>query len=287
MPKFSHTIARVWGIPIRLHASLLIILLILPSGPYLLPALAFMVSMYTCIVLHELGHSYVALKRGGKVQEIMVLPIGGVAQMTHLPKKPVDELLMAIAGPAVSLLLAGVLYGIGRLFPVSPVPNPYLTGLPVRNTVTLLGILNVGWAVFNLTPAFPMDGGRVLRALLSHRLGRLRATTIAATAGKVIALLLGIIALREQLFILVIISLFVYFGASRELKMVRWQEQPRMAWFPFGFGPPPEQDPRDATTVEEDQIQVSPPPYKKGKGTRDTIRSIRGSKQSSRWKLFD
>ncbi|MCF7849867.1 MAG: site-2 protease family protein, partial [Kiritimatiellales bacterium] len=161
----SILIGRVFGIPIRVHILLVILLPVLAmlySDSFIF-GLMLVVGVFTSVALHELGHSFVAMRKGCYVKEIVLSPIGGVAKMSNIPTKPMDEFQVAIAGPLVSLSLAAIL-----LF----APFPLLFWI---------GAVNAGLFLFNLLPAFPMDGGRVLRAFLTRKKGRLEATRIAAT----------------------------------------------------------------------------------------------------------
>jgi len=219
----SCRVATVAGIPIHVHVSLLLMMLIIAvnlgslTGGIVLGA-----GLAVSIVLHELGHSLVALRMGCRVRQITLMCIGGAAQMEELPTRPRDEFLMAVAGPAVSLLLgAGGIYAGTRLSGLPPFAS---TGL---NLLTLLGAMNIGLVIFNLLPSFPMDGGRVLRAVLTPRLGRLRATFVAARIGRVMAVLFGIYGFFHEHWFLVLIAFFIFIIAGKEYEMVKWQEAVR------------------------------------------------------------
>jgi Zn-dependent protease len=266
----SYTIAKVWGIPIKLHISLLLIVLFLMDDFGFMGGLLMEIGLAVSIVLHELGHSLVAIRKGCRVREITLMCIGGAAQIERLPTKPLDEFLMAIAGPAVSLLLgfAGV-FG-GAYLPLPPFIEPL-------NIIQVIGLVNFALVIFNLLPSFPMDGGRIVRAMLTPKLGRLRATFIAARIGKIMAVLFGFYGVFRWHWILVFIAFFVYTAAGREYRMVRMQEaakqQGGFGFDPFRFspfGPPPfEETPPD----NDDKVIVSPPPYAKGPDSRVDIHS--------------
>ena len=179
---------------------------------------------FESVALHELGHSYVALRKGCRVRQITLMCIGGAAQMEQIPRRPRDEFLMAIAGPAVSLLIGAIALPGGLYLIVTT------TGVwrYLSSFLFAVGVMNLGWVVFNLLPAFPMDGGRILRAMLTPKLGRLRATSVAARLGKLIAIAFGILGFAYYgYFMLVVIAFFVYAAADNELKLVQLQETAR------------------------------------------------------------
>lgn len=216
-PRWSFPIGTVAGIQIRVHASffLLVALFALagsaPEGPGVLPALVWLVLIFACVVFHELSHCLVGRRHGLVVHEIDLLPIGGVSRLESFPETPRDEFAMAIAGPAASAGL-GVLAAVAALalsIPLTPID--FLNG-PL---LPRLAWLNLLLAAFNMIPAFPLDGGRVFRALLERRYDMARATQIAGRAGRLFALLLVGVGVFWNLW-LAIIGVFVYFGASAE-----------------------------------------------------------------------
>ncbi|MGE3164886.1 MAG: site-2 protease family protein [Planctomycetota bacterium] len=209
----SYPLFRAFGIPVRVHGTLLICLPLLAFSmtgdagfAYFAIAVGLMVSMFACVLLHELGHSVAALALGFPVQSITLTPIGGVAALTAMPRNPWHELLITIAGPAVNFVLAAIFFVANGLW-----ANVFFSWLVVMNLV--LGI-------FNLLPGFPMDGGRILRALLALKLPYVRATRIAATVGQITAFGLGAFGLVEGRIMLVLIAVFVYFAAGAELRRV-------------------------------------------------------------------
>lgn len=173
--------------------------------------------LFALIVLHELGHSLTGQKFGIETKDIILLPIGGMSRMSQLPENPVHEFIIAVAGPLVNVVLAVIL----GLY-ISYVQNVDLWA-PAAISGGLLHNLfwiNVVLAIFNLLPAFPMDGGRVLRALVSIKIGRVRATRVAASIGHIFAIAFGIIGLASNP-ILLLIAVFIWFGANQEYASVQ------------------------------------------------------------------
>ncbi len=225
--SWAYRIARVSGIDIKVHVTFLLILLfggLQWGGTHGVAGFVFgvllMIALFACVTLHELGHSLAAQYFKIPVREIVLLPIGGVAMLGRLPEKPLQELVIAAAGPAVNvaiaagLTLAGgpalaTLDGQGLLEGAIPPPSPaaFLFWLLAAN-VTLV--------VFNMIPAFPLDGGRMLRALLAMFTNYARATKVAATIGQGIAIALGVLGVLSGNFILAIIAVFIFFGAGME-----------------------------------------------------------------------
>jgi stage IV sporulation protein FB len=185
-------------------------------------AVIFVLSVFMCVVLHEFGHALTARCFGIRTRDIILLPIGGVASIERIPEKPGQELLIAVAGPAVNVVIALILFGAygARI-------EAELTAATVEkhdiDLVTRLAMVNVMLVLFNLIPAFPMDGGRVLRALLTFGLGRARATRVAAGIGQAVAFGLGFLGLFGNP-ILIFIALFVFLAASHEALAVELGE---------------------------------------------------------------
>ncbi len=181
--------------------------------------------LFAIVVLHELGHSFVALGYGVPIRQIVLLPIGGVAQMGRMPDTPAQELAVAIAGPAVNLALGVVLLAVAPLIGVPLNPRRLLLGLQQMGQLDLAAVFtyifaaNIFIAVFNLLPAFPMDGGRVLRALMATWLGGRRATSVAVIVGQSLAFLMGFWGFFQGNLFLILIALFIFFGASQEGQM--------------------------------------------------------------------
>ena len=224
--KWSMTIARFAGIDVKVHATFLLILLWVAFAHWqaeqslqaVVTGLAFILAIFACVVLHEYGHALTARRYGVKTRDIILLPIGGVARLERIPDNPRQELWIALAGPAVNVAIAIVL---ALWLQVSAAWQPVEELTVARGSfVERLLIVNLFLVAFNLIPAFPMDGGRVLRALLGLRLEYVRATRIAASIGQALALGLGFIGLLANPF-LVLIALFIWFGASQESSLVQ------------------------------------------------------------------
>jgi len=224
----SIQLGRIWGIPVRIHITFLALVAIIGVEGYLKGgglaeaglSMLLIVALFACVTLHELAHSLVARSYGVRVESITLLPLGGIAAMQEMPRQPHEEAVMAIAGPMASVLIAtllgAVIHFTGYTGPVTHYGQPWLT--------MLMGT-NVAIAIFNLIPAFPMDGGRVLRAVLAHYIGLVRATGIAVSLGQGLAVcmaLAGIFLFKMNL-LLVLIAVFIFFGAGQEGQQVRAQ----------------------------------------------------------------
>jgi Zn-dependent protease len=178
----------------------------------------FIVSFFVCILLHEFGHILMGRRFGVRTPDVILLPIGGVARLERIPEEPKQELLIALAGPAVTLAIILLLL-VGTLLAGRPLAfgDPFSTHASF--TVGLLE-LNAGVLVFNLIPAFPLDGGRVLRAVLAMRLGLARATRIAGTIGQLFAVGLGIWGVTQQAPLIMLVAFFIFLGAGSEATAV-------------------------------------------------------------------
>jgi Zn-dependent protease len=229
--RWSWRIGRVAGIGIYVHVTFLLILLWIVFEEYALGVRAmagatlYMAALFSIVVLHELGHALMARRFGVVTRDIILLPIGGVARLERMPRNPRQELLVALAGPAVNVALALVLFMIVRLTGPLPAADLYDFDplVSIRGFLYQLVFVNVVLALFNMLPAFPMDGGRVLRALLAMRMSSYaRATGIAARIGRVLALALaavGLYELRNPFWVL--LALFVWMAAGSEAAAVR------------------------------------------------------------------
>lgn len=216
---WSLTLGKYGGTTVRLHWSFLLFfvwiasLTLLREGPAPAIGLVIFISLlFFCVVLHEFGHILAARHFGVRTPEILLLPIGGVSRLERIPEEPRQELIIALAGPAVSFAIGG-----GLLLLTGIPPFDFSAeGVGLLFVFGQLGWINLFLAVFNLIPAFPMDGGRVLRALLASRLGYARGTRIAASAGQFVAILFGMAGLLAGNVILVFIALFVFLAAGAE-----------------------------------------------------------------------
>jgi stage IV sporulation protein FB len=222
---WSLNIGSIAGTAVRIHITFLLFLVWIFGAAYASggadaawTSLIFILLVFLCVLLHEFGHIFTARGFGVQTPDVVLLPIGGVARLERIPEKPLEEFLIAIAGPLVNVVIAVLLLTVGGAdvtshAAIAAVDN---TKIPM---VDRLAAVNLFLAVFNLIPAFPMDGGRVLRAALSARLGFVRATEIAAAIGQGTAFLFGFIGLFYNP-ILIFIAIFVYLAAASEAHMV-------------------------------------------------------------------
>jgi Zn-dependent protease len=219
--RLSWKIGRIAGIDVFVHPTFLLILLFPEVRNGGLLNLLLLLSVFGCVLLHEFGHALMARRFGIETDDITLYPIGGVARLRRLPRAPGAELLIALAGPAVNFAIVGTLMllgflGFGQILPPEAVPF-----------VGYLTLINLVLGLFNLIPAFPMDGGRVLRALLSGWLGRAQATSIAAGVGQVLAVLFGLAALRWGTGFQVALAIFIFLAARAEARQVLGEERRR------------------------------------------------------------
>lgn len=227
--RWSWTIGRVAGIDIQVHATFLLLLLWVAFAEYqragtsaaAIQGVVFMLAVFGSVVLHEYGHALTAAHFGVRTRAILLLPIGGVSQLEQIPRNPRQELAIAIAGPLVTIGLVIVLYLVLRVTGTPAQPEQALSGTGGSFVARLMWI-NVVLAVFNLFPAFPLDGGRVLRALIAMRTDYVRATEIAARVGQAFALLFGLYGLFvSSNVLLVLVAFFIWVGAAGEAAAVR------------------------------------------------------------------
>jgi stage IV sporulation protein FB len=225
--KWVYTIGRIAGTEVKVHLTFVLFLGWWalsgyqeggPSGA--VTAALLLLALFACILLHEFGHILMARRFGVRTPDVILLPIGGVARLERIPEEPRQELLIALAGPAVTAALALIFYLLLRLTG----GNAEVDQLnPLAPFLNQLLVTNVWLLLFNMIPAFPMDGGRVLRALLSSRMGLVRGTRVAASLGQVLAIAGGLYAITNGPPLLVLIAFFVFLGATTEAEAVETQ----------------------------------------------------------------
>jgi Zn-dependent protease/predicted transcriptional regulator len=224
--KWQWKLGRFADIDVYIHATFLLLIGWVGYSHWLerqnwgdvLTGVLFILALFLCVVLHEYGHALTARKYGIKTRDITLYPIGGVARLERMPDKPIEELWVALMGPAVNVVIAALLFA---YLSVTSGLTP-LTDFTISSGsfAQRLMTVNISLVLFNLIPAFPMDGGRVLRALLAMRLDYVRATQVAANIGQGLALVFGFIGLFSNPFLL-FIAFFVWIGASQEASVVQ------------------------------------------------------------------
>lgn len=226
--KWSYRLAQVAGIDIKIHATFALIVMLFAlngaalNGPIgaVFGALLILL-LFACVTLHELGHALAAQRYGVSVREIVLLPLGGVALLGRMPRNPRQELIIALAGPLVNVIIAGLLFlviglsGNAMLLDSSSIFQGRIGSPSPGALLVWLFNANIMLVLFNMIPAFPLDGGRVLRAVLAMFLASRQATRIASLVGQTFAVFFGIIGLFYNLF-LTVIAVFIYFGARQE-----------------------------------------------------------------------
>lgn len=218
--KGSIKLFEIFEISVNVHITFLLLpLIFLIYGGF--KSMVLVLIVFTCVTFHELTHSLVAKRFGIGVRDITLLPIGGVASMTKMPDSPKQEFLISVAGPMFNVALALVLFFILYHSPWMPrrILFPWYYPYPGNtwaHTIALIPKINIYLAVFNLLPAFPMDGGRLLRSVLATRINYRKATKIAVNIGHIFAILFGYIGLMHGRIILVLIAVFIYMAASAE-----------------------------------------------------------------------
>jgi len=228
---WSLDIGSIAGTAIRIHVTFLLFLVWIFVASYMSggaeaawTGLAFMVLLFLCVLAHEFGHIFAARAFGVQTPDVTLLPIGGVARLERIPEKSAEELLIAVAGPLVNIVIAVVLVAVAganlNAGDLSAVESSKIA------LIDRLAAVNLFLAVFNMIPAFPMDGGRVLRALLAIRFGFVRATEISATIGQAFAFVLGFVGLFFNP-MLIFIAIFVYLAAASEAQLVAMRAMSR------------------------------------------------------------
>ena len=230
---WSIRLFSVGGTAVRIHFTFFLLLAFVAvtgwqrgGSPMAIDQVIFIVLLFACVVLHEFGHVFAARGYGIRTSDVTLLPIGGIASLERMPEKPAQEIAVALAGPAVNLAIAAVLIGVlGARFDLTEMAQLE------QATATMAGRVaaaNVVLCLFNLIPAFPMDGGRVLRALLAVRLGYTRATRVAASIGQALAFVFAVLGLLPGSSpMLVLIAVFIFLAASGEAGYVQAREYTR------------------------------------------------------------
>lgn len=221
--KWSYRIATIAGTEVKVHITFLALLVFLAGSDYLargvdaaLTGTLFILAVFACVLAHEFGHILMARHFDVRTPDVILLPIGGLARLERIPEEPRQELLIALAGPAVTLVLA---LGLGAGV-IASGETPRFGGIDLTGSfLHAMMQVNVLLLLFNLIPAFPMDGGRVLRAALASRVGIAKATRVAAGMGQAFAVLLAVYGFSRS-FILVLIALFIFMGAGAEASAV-------------------------------------------------------------------
>jgi len=222
--KWSFQIGKLFGIPIRMHLTFLLLLFFVgisgskyggPTGT--LFGIISILLIFLCVVLHEIGHSLVARHYGIVVRDIILLPIGGVSEMEEIPQDPKQEINISVVGPLVSFSLAVIFYILSMT--LNQRASFGQLSIFKGNMIANLFWINLVLGIFNLLPAFPMDGGRVLRGILATRIDSVRATKVAVGVGQVFAILLFFFGIFFNLW-LALIAIFIYLGAEGEERMV-------------------------------------------------------------------
>ena len=225
---WSLTVGYVYGTAVRIHVTFLLFLAWIWVAYYqrggagaAWEGVAFVALLFLCVLLHEFGHIFAARRYGVKTPEVTLWPFGGIARLERIPEKPSEELVVALAGPAVNVVIAAVLLvflgGNVGVEHIEAIENPQVSLL------AKLAAANIFLVVFNLIPAFPMDGGRVLRALLAMKMSHAQATQMAASIGQGLAIGLGVLGIFGNP-MLIIIAVFVFLAASGEAGQVQMKQ---------------------------------------------------------------
>jgi Zn-dependent protease/CBS domain-containing protein len=227
----SFELFKIGGTAVRIHVTFFLLLAFIGAANYLeggmdaaVQGVVFIVLLFVCVVLHEFGHIIAARQFGIATPTVTVLPIGGVASLERMPEKPGQEIVVALAGPLVNVIIAVVLFLLaGASLDVTDMAR---LGDVQPSLLSRVAEANIALVIFNLIPAFPMDGGRVLRALMAIPLGFARATQLAARIGQALAVVLGILGLFGSP-LLVLIAVFVFLAANAEAGMVQGRDLTR------------------------------------------------------------
>ncbi|MEF2071554.1 site-2 protease family protein [Consotaella aegiceratis] len=229
---WSLSIGRLFGSEIRIHITFLILLVWVGVSAYdaggrsaAIESVAFIIAIFACVVAHEFGHALAAKRYGIATPDITLLPIGGMARLERMPERPREEIIVAIAGPLVNVVIAAVLIlALGVRFDAETLAS---LDNSAAGFLGRLASLNIFLVLFNLIPAFPMDGGRILRALLALKFPRAEATRYAARAGQALAFVFGFWGLASGNVLLVFIAVFVYMAAASESYQVGVEDASR------------------------------------------------------------
>ena len=221
--SWSFSIGHLFGSDVRIHVTFLILLAWVGLAAYDsggAPAaawqLAFILTLFACVLAHEFGHALMARRFGIATPSVTLLPFGGLARLDRMPERPADEIAVALAGPAVNIVIWAVLSLVfGARADMSFLSDPSAT-VDLPGFLGAIAVINLTLALFNMVPAFPMDGGRVLRAVLTMKMGRARGTEMAAMIGRVLAIGLGLLGIYAGNPILILIAGFVFLAASSE-----------------------------------------------------------------------
>ncbi|WP_170788566.1 site-2 protease family protein [Ruegeria lacuscaerulensis] len=217
---WSFSLGRILGSELRVHVTFFLLLAWVGFAAYSSGGLAaavenliFVLALFACVVAHEFGHALMARRYGIKTPDITLLPIGGLARLERMPENPMQEVWVALAGPAVNVVIWVLLVLLGAGMPLETLAQIDSTGPGLLNRLAYVNLL---LAAFNMIPAFPMDGGRVFRALLCLKMDRVKATRVAALAGQAVAVGFGFLGLSTGNALLVLIAVFVFVAANAE-----------------------------------------------------------------------
>tara|TARA_R110002096_G_scaffold238581_19_gene430230 strand:+ start:10703 stop:11860 length:1158 start_codon:yes stop_codon:yes gene_type:complete len=229
---WTFPVLRILGTQLRVHVTFFLLLAWVGIATYAqsgwegaVYGIAFILALFVCVILHEFGHALAAKAFGISTPDITLLPIGGLARLQRMPRDPIKELVIALAGPAVNVVIAGLIFLFLRISTI-----PLAIDLEARSIsgffVSLMAV-NVWLVIFNMIPAFPMDGGRALRALLATAMPHSRATNIAARIGQALALGGVFVGFMNQWWLLVLVAFFIFLGAGAEASASRLREATR------------------------------------------------------------